>query len=199
MGAVYDMKKDLQTIHNEAMGYHLLMVSDTVLYEYDERETRHVKALMQIDDNWEKNNYEDFLASRSGSDFNMFFTPYIVRDLAVHGFETFKLKGYDIGFALVPIEGGKDIVSVFNNEPEIKYIIDDLLEYAISKGGTNLDHSDMYSKNGFVEIGRSKWDDKYMNKGWDKEKWGTPDVVFRKLDPSIRSGLRMQNRMNLVK
>lgn len=157
---------------------------------------------MKIDDNWEKNNYEDFIESRNKSDFKSFFTPYTSHDLKLHGVETFKLKGYNIGFALVPVQGGKDIISVFNNEPEIKHIIDDLLEYAISKGGTQLDHydtklSDMYQKNGFVEYGRYKWDDKYMNPGWDKEKWGEPDVVLRKLDPDIRNNLMMQKRMKL--
>lgn len=185
------------------MLYHLLNVGDTVLYEYDERETRHVKALMGIDSNWEKNNYRDFILTRDKSDFKAFFTPYTEHDLKSHGVETFKLKGYEIGFALVPVEGGKDIVSVFNNEPEIKYIIDELLEYAISKGGTQLDHydtklSDMYAKNGFVEYGRYKWDDRYMNQGWDKEKWGTPDVVLRKLNPDIRKNLMMQKRMDML-
>ena len=194
-----------KNIYAEAMMYHLLSVGDTLLHEYDERETRHVKALMQIDDNWEKNNYKDFIMCRDKSDFKAFFTPYTVKELREHGVETFKLKGYEIGFALVPLsDGGKDIVSVFNNEVEIKYIIDDLLEYAISKGGTNLDHydtklSDMYARNGFVEYDRYKWNDKYMNPGWDKEKWGELDVVFRKLNPELRKSLQMQNRMNSLK
>lgn len=193
-----------KNIFAEAMAYHLLTIGDTILHEYDERETRHVKALMQIDSNWERNNYKKFLADRDLSDYKAFFTPYTVHELNEHGVETFELKGYQIGFALAPLSKGKDIVSVFNNEPEVKYIIDDLLEYAISKGGTNLDHydtklSDMYAKNGFKEISRFKWDDKYMNPGWDKEKWGEPGVVVRELDPKLRASLMMQKRMGLVK
>lgn len=199
------MALQFNTIFQEAMSYHLLNVGDTVLFEYDERETRHVKQLMLIDSNWEKNNYREFLRCRDLSDYKAFFTPYTEHDLRIHGVETFKLKGYNIGFALVPLSnGGKDIVSVFNNEVEVKYIIDELLEYAISKGGTQLDHydtklSDMYAKNGFVEYDRYKWDDKYMNKGWDKEKWGEPDVVMRRLNPELRKSLQMQNRMNMLK
>jgi hypothetical protein len=53
-------------------------------------------------------------------------------------------------------------------------------------GGTKLDHfdgklSDIYSRNGFVEYGRDKWNDEYRPVDWDNKN-GTPDVVYRRLE-----------------
>jgi len=60
---------------------------------------------------------------------------------------------------------------------------DRLVQEAIRIGATNLDCYDgplfdLYSRNGFVEVNREKWDDAYADPRWDKKLWGTPDVVF---------------------
>jgi len=97
----------------------------------------------------------------------------------------FKLKNYNIGFALKKKYGKfSEIVSVFNNEPEVKGIGKELIKSAIENGGRYLDHfdgflSDLYSSMGFVEYDRWKFDPKYDEGGKFEEKYGKSDVILR--------------------
>ncbi len=186
----------------EAANLHFLIMQDSILNEVDEKLTAEVKRMIQSDQYWEVNDYEEFLRKRDESSFREFFTPYTIDDLKRNGVTTYKLKGFDIGYALVPLPNGKvDIISVFNNEKEVRGIIDELIESAINHGGNSLDHydtklSDMYARNGFVEKERYKWDDQYMHPEWDKNKWGEPDVIVRELDPELRKSLKLNKALN---
>jgi len=49
-----------------------------------------------------------------------------------------------------------------------------------------------YAHHGFVEKHRVKWDDKYAPEGWDKNKQGTPDVVYMELSHDARENIYRQ-------
>lgn len=97
----------------------------------------------------------------------------------------FKVPGYNIGYALKKWKDGKysEIVAVHNNEKDIKGVGTPLMKSAIKNGGCFLDHfdgylSNLYSKLGFVEYDRIKFDPKYVNKEFEK-KYGKADVIYR--------------------
>jgi hypothetical protein len=98
----------------------------------------------------------------------------------------FKLKGYDIGYALKKRNGKfSEIVAVFNNEPDVKGIGEDLVKSAIRNGGCYLDHYDgfltgLYSKLGFIEYDRYAFDPQYDPDGSFRKQYGEKDVIFRK-------------------
>ena len=99
---------------------------------------------------------------------------------------TFKLDGYDIGYALKKGEDDEynEIVSVFNNSG-IKGIGDELIQSAIKNGGRYLDHYDgflsgFYSKHGFEEYKRDKFDPQYDPTGEFRDKYGESDIIYRK-------------------
>lgn len=85
-----------------------------------------------------------------------------------------------------------DIVSVFSKGGDGSSRA--LLEAAIAAGGRKLDAFDtvlprLYADHGFVETGRTKWNDKHAPEEWDKEAMkkfnnGEPDIVFMALDRS---------------
>ena len=185
----------------EAANLHFFLEADKSLLEGNDALRDEVLRMIRSEQYWDINQYEEFLTERDKSDKIEFFTPYTVDDLKRNGVTTYKLHGFSIGYALVPMGGGKvDIISVFNNEPEVRGIIDDLLDSAIRHGGNCLDHydtklSDLYQRNGFVEDERYKWDDAYMHPKWDKSKWGEPDVVVRHLEPSLRKTLQLSRDM----
>jgi hypothetical protein len=112
-------------------------------------------------------------------------TTYTVNELKQ--MKLFKLKGYDIGFALKKKDGKfQEIVAVHNNEPTIKKIGEDLVKSAIKHGGVYLDHfsgylDSFYSNLGFVEYDRDLFDPKYDPDGSFRKKYGEADVVYRKL------------------
>ncbi|MGB1743115.1 MAG: hypothetical protein ACPHHR_09755 [Cycloclasticus sp.] len=69
-----------------------------------------------------------------------------------------------------------------------------LVPAAIRAGATRLDAfegflTEAYARHGFVEVHRAKWDDQYAPEGWDKEKNGTPDVVYMELSNEARKSL----------
>ena len=185
----------------EALNLHFQYVNDSILTEGTDELRSEVIRMIKSDAYWERNNYGEFLASRDKSDKPEFFTPYTAQQLEAEGVQTYKLKGFDIGYALVPTPSGKiDIISVFNNDPNVRGIVDYILDSAISHGGNCLDHydtklSDFYQRNGFEEKQRYKWDDQYMSPLWDKKKWGEPDVVYRELNPQLRHSLQLTQKL----
>ena len=185
----------------EAANLHYLYEVDSNTDNIQPNEIDRVKRMILSNNYWIENDYADFLKHRDMSEYIAFFTPYTPQELKEHGVRTYRLKGYNIGFALAPQRNGDvDIISVFNNEPNIRGIINYLMEAAIQKGGNTLDHydtklSDLYQRNGFVEDARYKWDDAYMHPKWDKSKWGEPDVVVRHLEPSLRKTLQLSRDM----
>jgi hypothetical protein len=89
-----------------------------------------------------------------------------------------------------------DIKGVFNpNVAKVregreakKGTIRTLIEKALAAGGIKLDNFDgrltkIYSDNGFREVSRVPFNEKYAREGWNKEQHGTPDVVAMVYDP----------------
>jgi len=112
-------------------------------------------------------------------------TPYSEEDLSK--MKLFKLDGYDIGFAIKKSERNEfdELVAVFNNEPDVKNIGNELVNSAIQHGGCYLDHYDgylssLYKSLGYIEYDRYEFDPKYDPDGKFEEKYGKADVIFRK-------------------
>ena len=163
-------------------------IEDETLTEdkVDNEESQKVKEMILSNHYWIRNQYEQFLESLNRSTRKSFLSKYTAEELKNHNVQTYQLNGYHIGYALKPDEDGVDIISVHNNEPNIKGVGDALIESAKANGGTKLDHydgflSDLYSKHGFEEYDRYKWDDQYADPNWDYERYGRPDVILRKL------------------
>ena len=128
---------------------------------------------------------ELFLKSIKKSGRPEMLTDYSVDDLME--MKLFKLNGYDIGYALKKSKDGEysEIVSVFNNS-DVNGVGNELIQSAIKNGGRSLDHydgflSNFYSKHGFEEYGRYKFDPQYDPTGEFRDKYGEPDIIFRKL------------------
>ena len=163
-------------------------IEDETLTEdkVDNEESQKVKEMILSNHYWIRNQYEQFLESLNRSTRKPSLSKYTAEELKNHNVQTYQLNGYHIGYALKPDEDGVDIISVHNNEPNIKGVGDALIESAKANGGTKLDHydgflSDLYSKHGFEEYDRYKWDDQYADPNWDYERYGRPDVILRKL------------------
>lgn len=151
----------------------------------DEKLSKKVIDLIK-NNKFEVNRYESFVKSYKKGKRTTFLTNYTKDDLVNEGIKTYKVIGYNIGFALKPIESGMEIVAVHNNEENIGGVGEILIKAAIKKGGNKLDHydgflSDFYEKLGFVEYARMKFKDEYADDNWDYEVYGRPDIVFREL------------------
>lgn len=127
----------------------------------------------------------EFKKSLSKSKHAEMLTSYAVNDLKK--MKLFKVKGFNIGFALKKKDGKfNEIVAVHNNEPNVRGIGEELVKSAIKEGGEYLDHFDgyltpFYQKLGFVEIARDKFDPQYDLDGSFRSKYGEADVIYRKL------------------
>lgn len=100
---------------------------------------------------------------------------------------TYKLEGYNIGFALKKFGsyGYSEIVAVHNAEPDIKAIGDYLIEAIIDTGGLYLDHfdgmlSNLYSRAGFIEYKREAYNPEYDPDGSFAKEYGKPDIIYRR-------------------
>jgi len=159
-----------------------------VLEESVDNTSERVDVLNKINnDQYIRNDYDSFIAEIGNNKRSAFLTPYTKEEFEETKTQTFQVPGYEIGFALKPQPNGElDIVSVHNNT-DIKGVGEALIDSAIRLGGTTLDHfdgflSDFYSKKGFKEYERYKWNDEYAPENWDREQYGTPDVVLRRLN-----------------
>ena len=143
------------------------------------------KVLELIQNDEFDTNPAEFKKSLSKSKHQEMLTDYDAKELKK--MKLFKLKGYNIGFALKKKDGKhQEIVAVHNNEPNVKGIGKDLMKAAIKNGGVYLDHfsgylDDFYSSLGFVEYDRDKFDPQYDEDGSFRAKYGEADVVYRKL------------------
>jgi hypothetical protein len=157
----------------------LIMVS---LNEEETKETERVKELI-LKNEWDKNP-EHFYKSLMQSQHSKMLTPYDVSDLAK--MDLFKVPGFNVGFALKTREEGVELVAVHNTDPRVRGIGEALLTAAIANGATHLDHFDveqltkLYSKAGFKEYKREKYNSFYDMDGSFKAKYGPADVVYRK-------------------
>lgn len=176
------IKQLLETYkYKNKMTLHFLMEDLFSLEEGKSDET----VLELIKNNEFENDAKSFKNSLSKSKHSEMLTDYDIKDLKK--MKLFKLKGYNIGFALKKKNGKyNEIVAVHNNEPNIKGIGTVLMKSAISNGGEYLDHFDgfltkFYQKLGFEEIGRDKFDPQYDEDGSFRAKYGEADVIYRKL------------------
>lgn len=136
-------------------------------------------------DDFVVDDYDAFVNNLRQSKRSSFLTQYTPDDFKNNGVKTFQVRDYPIGYALKKDADGVDIISVHNNSG-VGGIGDALIQSAVKHGGTKLDHfhgylSDFYTRNGFEEYDRYKWDDQYAPKDWDYDKYGRPDVIFRRL------------------
>lgn len=129
-------------------------------------------------DQWESCNAAAFMDSVAKSK-----RPNMLATCASNEMRFFKLRGFDCGFALKPMDNPKywDIVLVHNNTT-IGGLGEALINAAIRNGGSHLDCYDgylcsLYKKCGFVEYQRYTFDIQYAH-DWDIETMGTPDVVM---------------------
>lgn len=190
----------------EAFILHEAEENDFMLFESDQALSKRIAELIDNDENWEINNYESFADSlQQCKSHPGFVTPNPAEYYKDNNATTFKQKGLSIGFALVPQpDGNVDIQGVHNNETEVGGIIDDLISAAKRHGGTQLDHfegklSDFYSRNGFEEYNRDKWNNDWKPQDWNEERYGTPDVVYRRLSKiaeTTNSFHNLMERMN---
>ena len=133
---------------------------------------------------WRAATPEEFVAARGQSTRGGFLTQGGPEELARHKLST--RYGGRVGVA---VDETGDLQNLFNVGGP-KGITDQAMRLAITKqGARTLDAFDvqrgslsglpkLYSKFGFVETGRMKFDPRYAPAGWDYEKYGTPDVVF---------------------
>ena len=132
---------------------------------------------------YEKQNPESFYNSLKKSKHPLMLSDYSPSELSQ--MKLFKLKGYNIGFALKKIYGKyAEIVAVHNNEPDVKGIGDDLVKSAINHGGCYLDHYDgvlskFYGNLGFIEYKRDKFDPQYDTDGNFSKQYGKSDIIYR--------------------
>ena len=163
------------------MCFHM-MLEDFLTLDEDNSNEEVIELLKK--DEFE-NSASAFKKSLSKSKHTEMLTDYSVSDLKK--MMLFKLKGYNIGYALKKKNGKfQEIVAVHNNEPSIKGIGKELMKSAISNGGVYLDHfsgflDSFYSELGFVEYDRDKFDPQYDPDGSFRKKYGEADVVYRKL------------------
>lgn len=162
-------------------------VQNDSMQDGDAELSEKVRKMIESEQCWVVNDYAAFCEDIRHSKHPGFLTKYTPEDLKKMNATTYQLRGFEIGYALIPMQDGNvDIVSVHNNEPNIKGVVNSLMTSAKNNGGTQLDHfegclSDFYERNGFVEHNRDKWDDQYAPEDWNYEKYGRPDVVYRRL------------------
>lgn len=192
----------MKHIYEHALSNIYLYEDFDLLNEFNEELTAKVIGLIENDD-FIKNDFKNFIIARDRTNREGFITPYTEMAMIREGFETYQVRGFDIGFALHKLDDGNvDITSVFNNEKEVRNIGDYLLKAALKHGGTQLDHfegklSDIYGRNGFKEYERYKWDDNYAPQNWNYEKYGRPDVVLRRHENYMKENIK-KNFFNIL-
>ena len=185
----------MKHIYEHALSNIYLYEDFDLLNEFNEELTAKVIGLIENDD-FIKNDFKNFIIARDRTNREGFITPYTEMEMIREGFETYQVRGFDIGFALHKLDDGNvDITSVFNNEKEVRNIGNYLLKAALKHGGTQLDHfegklSDIYGRNGYKEYERYKWDDNYAPKNWNYEKYGRPDVVLRRHENYMKENIK---------
>lgn len=179
---LYEIKNDQKRFTNYARLNDLF--SDN-MSESNVDEDKRSYVLSDIKNNsFEKNNPIIFKKALDKSKHKQMLTDYSIDELKK--MKLFKLKNYDIGYALKKSHTGNydEIVSVFNNEDGVKNIGMDLIMSAVKNGGCFLDHfdgflSNLYSNAGFVEYKRDPYDPQYDIDGSFKLKYGEAPVIYR--------------------
>jgi hypothetical protein len=129
-----------------------------------------------------KSKPESFYNSLKQSKHPLMLTDYSPVELSK--MKLFKLKGYNIGFALKQFDNKySEIVGVHNNE-DVNNIGNELMQAAINNGGCYLDHfdgflSNLYQNMGFIEYKRDNYDPEYDPNNEFKNKYGSKDIIYR--------------------
>lgn len=149
-----------------------------------EDDNKRQEVLDLIKNNQWETDPQTFYDSYTKSKHIQMLTPYSVSELSK--MKLFKLKGFNMGFALKKFEdfGYREIVAVHNNEPEIKSVGNELMGAAVRMGGCYLDHFDgflspFYKNLGFMEYKRSPFAPEYDPDQSFQKKYGKADVIFR--------------------
>ncbi len=146
-----------------------LLMMDVVNDNSNEGKSERNDVIVALQRNDFENDPEKFFNSYTASKRVYFLTPYKISDLK--NFKLFKVRGYNIGFAIKP---NGDIILVHNNE-NVLGIGDLLLQEAIEQGGTHLDHFDgyltgFYKRNGFKLKQNDQFEEEFRPKGWKYER-----------------------------
>lgn len=154
------------------------------IYERDNSIDRDKVILLIEDDQWDQSPdtfYQSYIQSRHPK----MLTSYSLEDFSK--MDTFKVPGYNIGFALKPFQDTEEyeVVAVHNNDSRVSKVGSYLAKAALSKKGYYLDHfdgmlSDLYGSAGYKEYDRQPYDPQYDPDESFKNQYGTPDVVYRK-------------------
>lgn len=138
-------------------------------------------TLVDWSPNWKQSvTPSEFIAARNNSTRAGYLSPLVEEDISKHALI---LSGDGKVGAAVSPEG--DIQNVFNNGGPKGAGADAMLQ-AMRRGGKMLDCYDgflpaFYTKFGFEETNRMKFNREYALPSWDFEKIGEPDVVFMAL------------------
>lgn len=143
-------------------------------------------ALQKIKNGEWNHNPKDFVESLQKTKHPSMLAGYSLSDY--QKMKTFKLKGYDMGYALqtLPDQDGREIVSVHNNEKNIGGVGKFLVKSAIKNGGCYLDHfdtpklSNLYKSMGFKKYSKNEFDRQYLeNPKQFQSQYGKADVIYR--------------------
>ena len=150
-----------------------------------------VGLLLSDDSAWEVNEYGSFLKSIFRFKGTQWLTPYTEDEMAQLNIKTFKLKGYDIGFALKPTDSIGEthhrIILVHNHEETIGCIGDAILQVAVEKGGDVIPHyegflDELYERNGFsTKFLTIMFEAPFADAHWNYELYGRPRIIVRML------------------
>jgi hypothetical protein len=137
----------------------------------------------QNDDDLKSKNHEElskiFIQERNKNKRVDFMSPLTLDNLK--DCKILMINGGKTGCAIAP-DG--DLQNVYNNSTKGEGSA--IIKIAINNGAKKLDCFDgflpeYYSRFGFKEVERMKWNDDYAPANWDYSKYGRPDVVFMKL------------------
>jgi hypothetical protein len=145
--------------------YDDLLMQDVVAEEVMESKDEVIEKLMRGS---LETTPEEFLASVKASSRVEFMTPYTEEELST--INLFKVEGFNIGFA---VKEDGDIILVHNNE-KVGGIGRLLIEKAVEKGGTKLDHFDGFLTGFYRELGfrlesNYPFVDEWTPEGWKFE------------------------------
>lgn len=110
------------------------------------------------------------------------------REIVENAVRNNRLVETEGGMAIVEEDG--NMIGLFKDSPTAKNVAKTLQEMRIEKGGFKMDNFDgyltkIYEKNGFRVVSRLAFNEAedIVPPDWNKEKHGTPDVVFMIYDP----------------
>jgi hypothetical protein len=186
-----DQSKRRQPFNRRLATEHLIALFALAIAEGDQEDERDKIAALIKADKWDRD-AQAFYDSISSSTHHLALTPYTVKDY--EKMDTYKLPGYDIGFALKDHDGSEaggsghkgrvEIVAVHNNSG-IKGLGQEIMQAAIKHGGRVLDHfdgplSNIYGKAGFETYKEDPYNPDYDPNGSFRNRYGKMSVHYRR-------------------